>query len=101
MNPNESLDRLQERCDKAEAALRESQRELADYAVDMEKANKELAGYKLALSQQRDTSEAMSMLEDAEARVLRLTAVLQKIAPAVGRWRGLRRKGGIRDEVSK
>jgi hypothetical protein len=43
MNPNETLDRLQERCDKAEAALREAQRELADYGRDMEDAHKRIA----------------------------------------------------------
>jgi hypothetical protein len=34
---------------------------------DVEQLQDELAGYKLALSRQTDASEAMSMLEDAEA----------------------------------
>jgi len=40
MNSAEDMDRLQQRCDMAEAALREAQRELADYATDMEAATK-------------------------------------------------------------
>jgi hypothetical protein len=77
MNPNESLDALQARCDAAEAALKEARRELADYAVDMEKANKELAGYKLALSQLEQKSnetydQSVKMLNDLTDKVEKL-----------------------------
>lgn len=43
-----------------------------DAEATIEHLPAELTGYKLALSRQTDASEAMSMLEDAEARVMRL-----------------------------